>query len=167
MLQGLSSRAARVRTTSTNDGTFRLDVPPGRYRLTITHPSLQSSEQDIELAAGEHRELNEQLAIEPLSSSVVVSAEVLPITAEAASEPVDIVTRQEIDRRQSVELAPLLETLPGISFGQTGPAGGLASLFLDGGNSNYTKVLIDGVPANDARRRRGFLQFHPRQYRQD
>ena len=33
-------------------------------------------------------------------------------------------------------------------MGRTGPEGGTASLFLDGGNSNYTKVLVDGVPVN-------------------
>jgi outer membrane cobalamin receptor len=30
-----------------------------------------------------------------------------------------------------------------------GPEGGITSLFLDGGNSNYTKVLIDGTPVNE------------------
>jgi vitamin B12 transporter len=33
-------------------------------------------------------------------------------------------------------------------MGRTGPEGGSASLFLDGGNSNYTKVLVDGAPVN-------------------
>jgi iron complex outermembrane receptor protein/vitamin B12 transporter len=32
---------------------------------------------------------------------------------------------------------------------QTGPRGGTTSLFIRGGNSNFTKLLIDGVPAND------------------
>ncbi|HXR09123.1 MAG TPA: TonB-dependent receptor, partial [Candidatus Acidoferrales bacterium] len=45
-------------------------------------------------------------------------------------------------------LPDLLATQPGFSMGRTGPEGGTASLFLDGGNSNYTKVLVDGVPAN-------------------
>ena len=137
-----------MQATSRSDGTFRLEVAFGRYRLTISQPSLQSFEQQVELSAGEQREVNKQLAIEPLSSSVVVSAEARLITAEASSEPVDIVTRQEIDQRQSIELAPLLETLPGMTLGQTGPAGGLSSLFLDGGYSDSTKVLVDGVPAN-------------------
>src|SRR5260370_39021045 len=32
---------------------------------------------------------------------------------------------------------------------QTGARGGATSLFVRGGASNFTKVLIDGVPAND------------------
>ena len=42
----------------------------------------------------------------------------------------------------------MLATLPGFSLGRTGPEGGSTSLFLDGGNSNYTKVLMDGTPVN-------------------
>ena len=148
-VQGLSSPANQSQSVSGNDGRFHLEVPPGRYRLTITHDALKPFEQVLELRAGEIREINARLEIEPLSASVVVSAEAQPIAATAASEPVDIVTRDEIAQRQAVELAPLLETLPGFSLGQTGPAGGVASLFLDGGNSNFTKVLVDGIPANE------------------
>jgi iron complex outermembrane receptor protein/vitamin B12 transporter len=32
---------------------------------------------------------------------------------------------------------------------QTGQRGGTTSLFIRGGNSNFTKLLVDGVPAND------------------
>ena len=57
---------------------------------------------------------------------------------------------EDIDQRvaTSTRLPDLLATQPGFSLGRTGPEGGTASLFLDGGNSNYTKVLIDGTPAN-------------------
>jgi len=37
---------------------------------------------------------------------------------------------------------------PGIAVGRTGPFGGSASIFLNGGNSNFTKVLVDGTPIN-------------------
>ena len=148
VLQGLSAPAKRSQTLSGRDGYFRLSVPPGRYRLTITHDSLVPFEQEFELRAGDTRDVSARLAIEPLSANVVVSAEAQPIPTSAASEPVNIVTREEIDRRQNIDLAPLLQTLPGISLGQTGPAGGVTSLFLDGGNYNFTKVLVDGVPAN-------------------
>jgi vitamin B12 transporter len=59
-----------------------------------------------------------------------------------------ILTREQIDQRVATSLPDLLATQPGFSLGRTGPEGGQTSLFLDGGNSNYTKVLVDGVPAN-------------------
>lgn len=136
-------------TTSSADGRFRLDVPPGPYRLTITHESLERRQQDLNLSAGENPELRIQLALEPLSSSVVVSASAQPIEANAASVPVSIITRDEIESRQIPQIAPLLQSLPGITFSQTGPIGGVTSIFLDGGTSSYTKVLVDGVPIND------------------
>ncbi len=148
-VQGLSSPADAIADYFWKRWRFRVEVPSGRYRLTITHEALTSVEQVLELRDGETRELNVMLQIEPLSANVVVSAEAQPIETTAASEPIDIITRDEIDQRQAVELAPLLETLPGFSLAQTGPSGGVVSLFLDGGNSNFTKVLVDGIPANE------------------
>ena len=40
----------------------------------------------------------------------------------------------------------MLASQQGLSFFATGPYGGITSFFLDGGNSNYTKVLMDGTP---------------------
>jgi vitamin B12 transporter len=39
--------------------------------------------------------------------------------------------------------------MPGLDVAQTGSFGGGTSLFLRGGESDYVKVLIDGVPVND------------------
>ena len=150
-LQAIPSVAGNrpAQTASSTGGRFRFDVPPGRYQLTITHPSLQRHEQDLNLSAGQNPELRVQLALEPLSSNVVVSASAEPIEVDAASELVSIVTRDQIDRRQLAQIAPLLQSLPGITLGQTGAIGGITSIFVDGGNSNYTKVLVDGVPLNE------------------
>ena len=42
-----------------------------------------------------------------------------------------------------------LRDVVGASVVQEGSFGGLTSLFLRGGQSDYTKVLVDGVPLND------------------
>jgi len=39
--------------------------------------------------------------------------------------------------------------VPGISLIQSGARGGVTSMFVRGGNSNFNKVLIDGIPVND------------------
>jgi vitamin B12 transporter len=79
---------------------------------------------------------------------VVVTAQALPLDAESSPAPVTILTHEQIDQRVAISLPDLLGTQAGFSMGRTGPEGGSASLFLDGGNSNYTKVLIDGAPVN-------------------
>jgi vitamin B12 transporter len=114
----------------------------------IAHDSFARADQEITIAAGETRELQVRLALEPLSSKVVVTAQALPLDAGSSPAPLTILTREQIDQRIATSLPDLLATQPGFSMGRTGPEGGSASLFLDGGNSNYTKVLVDGVPAN-------------------
>ena len=42
-----------------------------------------------------------------------------------------------------------LRLMPGLDVAQTGSFGGSTSLFLRGGESDYVKVLVDGVPVND------------------
>jgi len=138
-----------LRTTSGSDGGFSLSLAPGRYRVRVTHPSFARVEQEIALAAGETRELNLRLELEPLAATVVVTAQAEPATSEATTASVTVVTREEIEQRQATSLPSLLASLPGFSLGRTGREGGIASLFLNGGKSNFTKVLVDGTTVNE------------------
>ena len=45
-------------------------------------------------------------------------------------------------------LPDLLSTQAGISLARTGTIAGLTTIFIDGGSSAFTKVLIDGTPVN-------------------
>jgi vitamin B12 transporter len=133
---------------SGSDGRFTMKLASGRYRLTISRDSFVRWEQEVAVVAGEARDLQIRLALEPLSSKVDVTAQALPLDAESSPAPLTILTREQIEQRLATSLPDLLETQPGFSLGRTGPEGGSTSLFLDGGNSNYTKVLVDGVPVN-------------------
>jgi vitamin B12 transporter len=146
--ESISPAGPPARGASASDGRFNLTLAPGRHRITIGRDSFATATQEITISAGEMRELQVRLALEPLSSKVVVTAQALPLDAESSPAPLTILTRQQIDQRGAISLPDLLATQPGFSLGRTGPEGGSASLFLDGGNSNYTKVLVDGVPAN-------------------
>ena len=137
------------RATSGDDGRFTLSLAPGKYRVRITHLSFARVEEELALTAGETRELRIRLELERLAATVVVSAQAEPAAVEAITAPVSVVTREEIEQRQSVSLATLLESLPGFSLGRTGREGGVTSLFLNGGNSNFTKVLVDGTTVNE------------------
>lgn len=137
-----------LRAATESDGRFSLKLAPGRYRISISSDAFTPAQQDLTLTGGESRDLAIRLALEPLSAKVDVTAQALPLDAESSPAPLTILTRAQIDNRVATSLPDLLETQPGFSLGRTGPEGGSASLFLDGGNSNYTKVLVDGVPAN-------------------
>jgi len=134
--------------TSATDGTYNLSLPPGRYRVHFSRDPFSPRDFTLQLASGESRSLPFRLDLEPLSANVVVTAQALPISQQQTTAPTDVVTREDIDNRESVELPDLLQFSPGVIFGRTGANGGSASLFLDGGNSNFTKVLVDGSTIN-------------------
>jgi vitamin B12 transporter len=146
--QSLDSSTTAVRAQSGADGGFSLALAPGKYRVSAAHSSFAPVEQEFSLAPGETRVWDAHLELERLSSNVIVTAQAEPTEASNVVAPVDVITRDEIEQRREIWLTPLLASAPGASFSQLGPMGGVTSFFLDGGNSNYTKVLIDGVPVN-------------------
>ena len=50
----------------------------------------------------------------------------------------------------SQRVSDALQLVPGATLAQNGSYGSVSSLFLRGGESRYTKVLIDGVAVNQA-----------------
>jgi vitamin B12 transporter len=135
-------------SNSSPSGEYVLDLPAGRYRIQFTRSSFASREVLVDLAPGESKTLNLRLVLAPLSSNVVVTANTQPTALAHTPAPADIVGSKEIDQRQAVSLPDLLTTQTGVSLARTGAIGGLTTIFIDGGNSAFTKVLIDGTPVN-------------------
>ncbi|MBL6749647.1 MAG: TonB-dependent receptor [Nevskia sp.] len=61
-----------------------------------------------------------------------------------------VVDRAQIERSQATDVADVLRDYAGLEVARTGGPGQPASLFVRGGNSNYTVVLIDGIRANNS-----------------
>ncbi len=137
-----------VSAISSHDGRYDLQLAAGKYRVQFVLDSFAKRQFTVDLAAGTTRTLDVRMTLEPLSSSVVVTAQAVPASAQQTTAPTDIFTRGDIEQRQSVTLPDLLFTSPGMALGRTGINGGTASLFLNGGNSSYTKILVDGSPIN-------------------
>ena len=133
---------------SSADGAYSLDVPPGRYHIHFQHPSFVARDVVLDLGGAENHTLDLRLEIERVSENVVVTANAQPLDLERTPAPVDLIGRQEIEQRQAVSLPDLLATQTGVSLARTGTIGGFATIFVDGGNSSFTKVLIDGTPVN-------------------
>ena len=136
------------KASSNTDGAYSLSLPPGRYHFSFERAPFVRRDFVIDLPANQQRQLDLHLELEPLNSNVIVTAQAEPTLIDQTTAPVSVITRQEIDERQSVGLADALAFAPGIAIGRTGPEGGTASVFLNGGNSNFTKVLVDGAPIN-------------------
>jgi len=130
------------------DGAYLLVLPPARYHIHFQHPSFVARDFVLDLAAVENRSLDLRLEIQRVSENVVVTANAQPLDLDHTPAPVDLIGRQEIDQRQAVSFPDLLATQTGISLARTGTIGGFTTIFVDGGNSSFTKVLIDGTPVN-------------------
>jgi len=147
MAEGQTGASAAT-ATSRADGGYSLAIPAGRYRVQFARAPFATVEQVVELRPSESRTLSPNLSLERLSSQVVVTAQAEPSLLEQSTAPVSIISKEEIDARQSVGIADALLFSPGVAIGRTGAEGGSASVFLNGGNSNFTKVLVDGAPIN-------------------
>src|SRR6058998_3713504 len=79
---------------------------------------------------------------------VVVTATRLPTRADALPTSVTVISGAQLRAEGIRTVAEALRIVPGAAVVTTGPWGGQASLFLRGGESDYVKVLIDGVPQN-------------------
>jgi vitamin B12 transporter len=139
----------KVWTAISNDeGEYSLALPEGRYRITFSRQPFAMREIATPLTAGESKNADLRMDLEPLAASVIVTAQTEPTREQQTAAPTDVITLQEIMDRQAVTLPDVLAYSPGVTFGRTGANGGTASIFLNGGNSNFTKVLIDGTPIN-------------------
>src|SRR3981081_2093016 len=80
---------------------------------------------------------------------VIVSATRIETPISQVGSSVTVISDEEIERNQRRSLPDVLQTVPGLNIVQTGGPGGKTSVFIRGSNSNHTKVLIDGIDAND------------------
>jgi len=79
---------------------------------------------------------------------VVVTATRFPKPARTVPAAVTVLEGTELRAQGIHTVLEALRDVPGATVVQTGSFGGQASLFLRGGQSNYVKVLVDGVAVN-------------------
>jgi vitamin B12 transporter len=89
-------------------------------------------------------------------SPIVVTATRVPVPVSTAASAITIISGEMLRARGITTVADALRLLPGAAVAATGSFGGQTSLFLRGGESDYVKVLIDGVPQNQPG---GFYDF--------
>ena len=89
------------------------------------------------------------VAQEPIElDSIVVTATRSPVRADRVASPTTVLDGESLRRRGIRLAADALREVPSSFVVPTGSWGGVTSLFLRGGESDYVKVLVDGVPLN-------------------
>jgi vitamin B12 transporter len=79
---------------------------------------------------------------------LVVTPTRLPTSPDAVVSSVTTISGQDLRARGIRFVQDALREIPGASVVQGGSYGAVSSLFLRGGESDYVKVLVDGVPVN-------------------
>jgi iron complex outermembrane receptor protein/vitamin B12 transporter len=89
------------------------------------------------------------LPIGPLEQNVSVTAAATDVLPSQIGAPVTVLDSSTIAALGKPDVLEALRLVPGVSLVQSGARGGVTSIFVRGGNSNFNKVLIDGIPVND------------------
>ncbi|HEY2015290.1 MAG TPA: TonB-dependent receptor [Bryobacteraceae bacterium] len=139
----VSRLGVEVQTVSALNGAFELNAPDRPdAQLVVTAPGFTTLTVPI------GARVSVQLEIAPQVDSVRVVGSAIDVSASQQGGSVSIVPSEDVRRRNEPFAFDLLRYLPGMAFNQTGSAGGVSSLFLRGGYSNFSLVQIDGVPVN-------------------
>jgi vitamin B12 transporter len=80
---------------------------------------------------------------------IVVTASGFEQPRSETGQAISVLDEERLEELQSVSISDALRTLPGIAVATRGPVGSQSSVFIRGGNSSQTLVLIDGVRIND------------------
>lgn len=141
------SAAGRVgidaQTATAADGSFAIDAPANAdEKLIVTAAGFSTA--SVKLQDG----VTVQLEIAPQTDAVRVVGSAIDVAASEQGSSVTVISGPEIRERNEPIAADLLRDSPGVVMTQTGGAGGVTTMFLRGGNSNFTLVQVDGVTVN-------------------
>jgi outer membrane cobalamin receptor len=143
-VRAVDASGHEIASTFTDEsGHFRLTTETADCRLQVSLTGFTQAETPCAEA------VKVVLPVAPVRESVVVSATRTEAPIESAGLSVSAFTAADIERRNNVMVTDLLRTTPGAMVVTTGAVGGVTSLFVRGGESNYNKVLLDGIPLNE------------------
>jgi iron complex outermembrane receptor protein/vitamin B12 transporter len=139
-----------VQGKSDAEGLFELAVPSsGLYSPRVEATGFETQIlPPVDLKSGKTEELTVSLRIGPLIQQVVVSATGTPMPIAQVGASISVIDSDQIKTLNKLDVLEYMRFIPGAQVMQTGQRGGATSLFIRGGESNFNKVLVDGIPVN-------------------
>ncbi|MGP0017349.1 MAG: TonB-dependent receptor [Candidatus Sulfotelmatobacter sp.] len=122
------------------------DVPAG-VEIEVLAPGFARQTVKLDERHGETVTIELRPAV--ATETVVVSATRTPVSAEETGASISTLESADLQVMQPTAESDALRFLPGAIVSDTGQRGGLTSLFVRGGDSDYNKVLVDGVPVTE------------------
>ena len=102
--------------------------------------------------------IDERPAARRAEPDIIVAARV-PQNNNELGQAVTVLTRADIERRQTVVLSDLLATTPGVTVSRTGGIGTLTAVRIRGAEGDQTLTIIDGIRVNDPSSTGGAFDF--------
>jgi outer membrane cobalamin receptor len=126
----------------------------GRFALTVATASSCTVEASLTGFASASTPCSDSpirlvLRVAPVQEDVVVTATRTAAPSDQVGASVTTFTAEDLGRRDTPLLSDLLRSSPGSMIVQSGAPGSVTSLFVRGGESNYNKVMLDGIPLNE------------------
>jgi vitamin B12 transporter len=145
------SDAQVAQTRSDERGEYLFEsLASGRYEVEVRAQGFEPRRSDPIFVGTSGRALmNVQLHIGPLSQEVTVTATSTEVPISQIGAQVTVLDSVTLDALGKPDVLEALRLVPGAQVVQVGARGGVTSLYVRGGNSNFNKVLMDGIPAND------------------
>lgn len=143
-----SDRPIALQITSVQGIAEFRNVRSGGIRLRILAPGFAEKREVI--TGSEHEEqrtVKLQLAV--TQETVVVTATDTPAPNILSGAPINELTSAQLETMRPPSANDAFRFLPGAIVDTAGQRGGLASLFVRGGDSRYNKVIVDGVSITD------------------
>ncbi len=143
---GRSAPVAAATTLGDGVAEFR-DLAAGHYRVEVLAPGFAPHTSTVTVEHSATLKLT--LAIAVPTQTVMVTATRAPAPLEEIGASVAQLNHAELMVMQPTSAGDALRFLPGALVTSAGRRGGIASLFVRGGESRYNKVIVDGVPVNE------------------
>ena len=131
------------------DGQFGpFDLPSGEYDVIVYADGLQSPITHLKTSGPSPTTVEIALDVRAIHDEIVVSAAQVDTPLSRVADSVTVIDREEITRRQAEAVFEMLRTVPGLGVVDAGGRGSVTSIFPRGGESDYTLVMVDGIPQN-------------------
>jgi vitamin B12 transporter len=132
------------------EGRYRLaGLTPGHYRLALRAAGfLLNGASEADVSTGETT-LDLALAAAPVREHVVVAATRDEAALSTVGVSATVLDADRIAEREAPSVLTLLEEVPGVTVARNGGLGRQGSVFVRGGESNFARILVDGVPVNE------------------
>ena len=118
------------------------------FHLRVSSPGFRTVEKPVPVEGRtDDVPLNVSLPLASFSEQITVTSTGTPTPQSQLGAAVTTLT--EPDYEGTRDISEGLRFIPGLQALQTGQAGGTTYLYVRGGERNASKLLIDGIPAND------------------